>query len=54
MKMAEICSCKWPQCVCSLAFGCSGLCPVCSEGRDVIGTARQSYLACLMESWWDG
>ena len=26
---------------------------VCSEGRDVIGTARWSYLAChRTESWW--
>ena len=46
---------KWPQCVCSAAFGCSGLCSVCSEGRKTIGTARRSYLACpWTESWWDG
>ena len=31
---------------CSAAFGCSGLCSVCSEGRNAIGTARRSYLAC--------
>ena len=46
---------KWPQCVCSTAFGCSGLCSVCSEGHYAIGTARRSYLACpWTESWWDG
>ena len=27
----------------------SGSCSVCSEGRDVIGTARRSYLACQSE-----
>ena len=35
--------CAWWWTVCSAAFGCSGLCSFCSEGRNAIGTARRSY-----------
>ena len=34
-----------PECL-FVGVVCSGSYLVCSEGRDVIGTARRSYLAC--------